>query len=108
MTNEPVSVDEIIAGLPGPFQQRELAVVNDAVLRVARLEGEFPWHWHDEDELFLCWDGSFRLDLAGQRPVTLNAGEIFVVRKGIEHRPVAEEPSHVVLVERPETSQYGN
>lgn len=104
----PVSIKEAVAALPGPFQQRELAVVNDTVVRVAQLKGEFPWHYHDEDELFLCWDGSFRIELAEQEPVTLNAGELFVVRKGIRHRPVADGTAHALLVERPETKQYGN
>ncbi|QIS16778.1 cupin domain-containing protein [Nocardia arthritidis] len=107
-STEPVSIPEVIAGLPGPFQQRELAVVNDSVVRVAQLHGEFPWHHHDEDEMFLCWDGSFRIELEGREPVILRAGEIFVVPKGVRHRPVADDPAHVLLVERPDTLQYGN
>ncbi|WP_225725798.1 MULTISPECIES: cupin domain-containing protein [unclassified Nocardia] len=107
-STEPVSIPEVIAGLPGPFQQRELAVVNESVVRVAQLHGEFPWHHHDEDELFLCWDGSFRIELEGREPVILRAGEIFVVPKGVRHRPVADDPAHVLLIERPDTLQYGN
>ncbi|MEV0246670.1 cupin domain-containing protein [Nocardia sp. NPDC050712] len=102
------SIADAIAGLPGPFQQHELALVNDTVLRVARLAGAFPWHHHDEDELFLCWDGTFRLELENRPPVVLAAGDVFVVPKGLRHRPVAEAPAHVLLVERPETEQYGN
>ncbi|WP_235855023.1 cupin domain-containing protein [Nonomuraea aridisoli] len=105
---EPVSIQQVIASLPGPFQQRDLATANDTVVRVAMLDGEFPWHEHDEDELFLCWDGSFRIEMDGRTPVTLSAGELFVVPAGVRHRPVAERAAHVLMIERPETEQYGN
>jgi mannose-6-phosphate isomerase-like protein (cupin superfamily) len=104
----PVSIQEAIGRLAGPWQPADLAIANDAIVRVARLEGEFPWHAHDEGELFLCWDGSFRIELEGRDPVTLNAGELFVVPKGVQHRPVADEPAHALLLEKPETKQYGN
>ncbi|TDD47401.1 cupin domain-containing protein [Nonomuraea terrae] len=105
---EPVSIQKVIASLPGPFQQRDLATANDTVVRIAMLDGEFPWHEHDEDELFLCWDGGFRIEMDGRTPVTLNAGELFVVPAGIRHRPVAEHAAHVLMIERPETEQYGS
>ncbi|MEU4415952.1 cupin domain-containing protein [Nocardia salmonicida] len=107
-TTGSVSIPAAIAALPGPFRQQELAMVNDTVVRVAQLSGEFPWHHHDEDELFLCWDGAFRIELEDRAPVTLHPGELFVVPKGIRHRPVADEVAHVLLIERPETAQYGN
>jgi quercetin dioxygenase-like cupin family protein len=103
-----VSIKQVVAELPGPWQPRDLAAANEAVLRVARLEGEFPWHHHEEDELFLCWDGSFRIELEGQEPISLSAGELFVVPKGTRHRPVADETAHTLMLERPETLQYGN
>ena len=104
----PISIDEAVAALAGPWQPRDLAVANDTVVRVARLAGEFPWHQHDEDELFLCWDGSFRIELGDRPPVTLSAGEIFVVPRGTQHRPVATETAHALMIERPDTKQYGN
>jgi quercetin dioxygenase-like cupin family protein len=104
----PISIRDAVAKLPGPFKPRDLAVANDAVVRVARLEGEFPWHHHDEDELFMCWDGEFRIEMEGHDPVTLHAGDLFVVPRGVRHRPVADSTAHTLLLERPETLQYGN
>jgi quercetin dioxygenase-like cupin family protein len=104
----PVSISEVIGTLTGPWQPRDLVTANDAVVRVARFKGEFPWHLHEEDELFLCWDGSFQIELEDREPITLSAGELFVVPKGTRHRPVAEQPAHALMLERPETKQYGN
>ena len=105
---EPTSIAAEIRALPGPWQPKDLVTVNDAIVRVARLEGEFPWHRHEEDELFLCWDGSFRIEFEDSEPAELTAGDLFVVPKGTRHRPVAERTAHTLLLERPETEQYGN
>ena len=106
--DQPTSIIAAIKALEGPWQPADLATVNDAIVRVARLDGEFPWHTHDEDELFLCWDGSFVIEMRGRDSARLNPGDLFVVPRGVEHRPVADEVAHAVLLERPETLQYGN
>jgi quercetin dioxygenase-like cupin family protein len=106
--NEPVSIPDAAAALPGPFQPKDLAEANEAVVRIARIVGEFPWHHHEEDEVFLCWDGEFRIEMEGRDAVTLRTGDLFVVPRGIRHRPVAEAAAHTLLLERPETKQYGN
>jgi mannose-6-phosphate isomerase-like protein (cupin superfamily) len=104
-----VSINEQAAQISEAFQPRDLVVANDAVVRLARLEGDFPWHHHDEDELFLCWSGTFRVELADAAPIALTAGDLLVVPAGTEHRPVADQgPAYTLLLERPETKQYGN
>ena len=103
-----ISIPAAAKGRVRPFEPRDLVIVNDAVVRIAAIEGEFPWHHHDEDELFLCWEGGFRIEVQDGEPVELVTGDLYVVPRGIEHRPVAERRAVVLLLERPETLQYGN
>jgi quercetin dioxygenase-like cupin family protein len=103
-----IALDAIADSLDEPWQPIDLAVVNESTVRMARLEGEFPWHHHAEDELFLCWRGAFRIEVEGRAAAHLSAGELFVVPAGHRHRPVADAgPAHAILVERSETKQYG-
>jgi quercetin dioxygenase-like cupin family protein len=107
-TRGPVSIAAEAGRMTQAYQPRDLAVANETVVRLARLEGAFPWHHHDEDELFLCWQGSFRIEMRDRGAVTLSEGEIFVVERGLEHRPVADAPAYGLVIERVETKQYGN
>jgi quercetin dioxygenase-like cupin family protein len=106
--SDAISIPDRARTLLEPWKPVDLAVANEGVVRLARLEGEFPWHHHDEDELFLCWEGGFRIEMKGREPVTLRAGDLFVVPRGTEHRPVADSPAYALLIERQETKQYGN
>lgn len=104
---EPLDLNAIAAGIDRPWERVDIATANDSVIRMVMAHGEFPWHEHDEDELFLCWSGTFRIELEGANPVLLDPGGLFVVPKGVRHRPVADEPAVTLLIERPETKQYG-
>jgi quercetin dioxygenase-like cupin family protein len=104
----PISIPASVDSLTEAFRPVDLARVNEAVVRLAMVHGQAPWHRHQDDELFLCWEGRFRIELEGRDAVTLEAGDMFMVPRGLEHRPVAEEPAYLLLMERPETNQYGD
>ena len=102
-----VSIRDAAAATTEAWRPVDLVTANDTIVRLARLDGAFDWHTHDEDELFLCWEGSFRIEMAGTDPVELGVGDLYVVPAGVEHRPVADAPAVTLLVERPETEQRG-
>jgi mannose-6-phosphate isomerase-like protein (cupin superfamily) len=82
--------------------------VNDAHVKLAKLKGEFVWHHHAaEDELFLVVKGRLRLRLR-ERDIDLREGEFFIVPRGVEHLPVADEECHVLFLEPKTTLNTGN
>ena len=85
-----------------------VAELNDSYVKVVKFQDEFVWHHHDdEDELFLVVSGRMRMELR-DGDVVLEPGELIVVPKGVEHRPVAEVETHVVLIEPKTTLNTGN
>ena len=85
-----------------------VAELNDNYVKVVKIEGEFVWHHHDdEDELFLVVSGRLRMQFR-DGDVVLEPGELIVVPRGIEHCPVAESETHVVLIEPKTTLNTGN
>jgi mannose-6-phosphate isomerase-like protein (cupin superfamily) len=104
----PVSPARIAASLTEHWSPRVVAEVDDAYVKVARLQGVFGWHTHaDEDELFLVIKGRLRIEM-DDRAVELAQGELFVVPKGVRHNPVADEECHVMLIERKSTLHTGD
>ena len=82
--------------------------VNDMQVKVAKFAGEFVWHHHDEqDEMFLVVDGALRIELT-DGVVELGPGELVVVPRGVEHRPVALPTANVVLFESAATVNTGS
>ncbi len=91
-----------------PWSPKIVAELNDAHVKVVKLDGEFVWHHHDdEDELFLVVAGRLRMEFR-DGDVVLEPGELIVVPKGVDHRPVAEGETHVVLIEPKTTLNTGN
>jgi mannose-6-phosphate isomerase-like protein (cupin superfamily) len=106
--NDVVSPAAIAGKLTEHWSPRVVAEVDDSYVKVAKVKGTLTWHSHDrEDELFLVLKGSLRIEMEA-RTVTLNAGELFVVPKGVRHNPVADEECHVLLFERKSTAHTGD
>ena len=81
------------------WSPRVVAEMNDYQFKLVKLQGEFVWHSHaDTDEVFIVVDGSMALEFR-DKTVPLAAGEMYVVPRGVEHRPVAERECCVMLVE---------
>lgn len=96
---EVVSLAGKLAQFDEQWSPKIIAEMNGSHVKVAKVHGEFVWHSHDvEDELFLVVRGRLRIELR-DGSVTLGPGELVVIPKGVEHRPVAEEEVHLVLVE---------
>ncbi len=85
-----------------------IAELNGQHVKLVKFRGEFVWHHHEhEDELFYVVQGSFRMEFR-DRTVTLRTGEMIVVPRGVEHRPVADEEVSVMLFEPAATVNTGS
>ena len=90
------------------YRPRTVGEFNGHDLMVVKLKGPFVWHKHDDtDDFFLVLKGRLRIELRDGN-VELNPGELFVVPRGVEHRPVAEEEVHLLLIEPTGTPNTGD
>jgi mannose-6-phosphate isomerase-like protein (cupin superfamily) len=104
-----VSPHEIAASLTEFWSPRIVAEVDDAYIKVAKVQGTLAWHKHDqEDELFFILKGHLRIEMETGDRIELDEGQMFVVPKGVRHNPVAEEECHVMLIERKSTLHTGD
>ena len=107
MSVERVNLEEKLAGLKDAWVPTVVGELNGQYVKVVRFEGEYVWHSHEhEDEMFLVVSGRFTLKLR-DRDIVLGPGEFAVVPRGVEHKPVAEEPADVVLFEPASTRNTG-
>jgi mannose-6-phosphate isomerase-like protein (cupin superfamily) len=90
------------------WQPKVVAELNDYQFKIVRIEGDFLWHDHPEtDEAFVVLDGELRIDFR-DRSVTLGPGEMFVVPKGVEHKPFAAKEVRMLLIEPRGTLNTGH
>jgi mannose-6-phosphate isomerase-like protein (cupin superfamily) len=107
-----VNLAEKFAAFSEHWSPKIIGELNGQHVKLSKFKGPFVWHHHEhEDELFLVHRGSFRMemrDAAGERSVTLHEGDMLIVPRGLEHRPVADEEVEVVLFEPAGTLNTGN
>ena len=103
-----VNIAEKLSLFSDHWKPRIVAELNDQHVKLAKLQGEFVWHSHaEEDELFLVLDGELVIELR-DGAVHLGPGEFYVVPRGVEHRPVAEREASVLLLEPAGTVNTGD
>ena len=90
------------------WNPRIIGEMNGQDIKIAKVKGEFIWHNHkNEDELFLIIKGTLKIQFS-DKTIELNKGEILIVPKGIEHKPIAEEEVWLLLFEPNSTKHTGN
>ncbi len=108
MKREKVNVAQKFSTFNDYYSPKIAGELNDLFVNLVKIKGPFLWHHHDnEDELFWVVKGKLTLRMH-EGDVVLNPGEFYIVPKGVEHMPVADEETHVVLLEPKSTLNTGN
>jgi mannose-6-phosphate isomerase-like protein (cupin superfamily) len=107
-----VNVAQKLSLFTDQYSPKIVGEVNDAYVKLVKLQGEFMWHHHDkEDELFFVIKGALRMRVrenGAKREFTVNPGEFIIIPSGVEHLPSADEETHVMLLEPKTTLNTGN
>ena len=108
MDYQPINIEQKLAKFSEQWSPKIIAQMNDYHFKIAKLQGEFIWHDHPEtDEVFLVLKGQLEIQL-GDGNIVLSEGEMFVVPKGVEHKPIAQHECHIMLVEPAGTLNTGD
>ena len=91
------------------FLPKIVGEVNDVYVKIAKIKGnDLPWHNHkNEDELFYILEGNLLFEMEGEKPFTMNQGDLFIVKKGINHRVSSDEECKIMLIENKTTQHTG-
>ena len=107
MKYEAINIRNKLSKFSEHWSPKIIAQMNDYQFKIVKVRGEFVWHDHPEtDEVFLVLDGMLDLHFR-EGHVTLNDGEMYVVPKGVEHKPIANDECHILLVEPAGTVSTG-
>lgn len=108
MTIRKVNLKEMFGRFQDHWKPKIVGEVNDSLVKLVKFTGEFVWHHHDrEDELFLVVKGRMRMQLR-EGDVVVGPGEFIIIPHGVEHKPVADEETEVLLFEPNSTLNTGN
>jgi mannose-6-phosphate isomerase-like protein (cupin superfamily) len=103
-----IDLSQMLSSFSEHWSPRTVTQFNDCDVMVVKVKGEFVWHKHDDtDDFFLVLKGLLDIQLR-DRTITLGPGQMYVVPKGVEHRPVAREEVHLLLIEPTGTPNTGN
>ncbi len=106
---ERVNLAEKLASFDEAFAPKIVGYFNGHKIQVAKTRGEFVWHSHpDTDDLFLVLRGRLTIQLRDREDVVLKPGQLYVVPRGVEHCPRADEETHVLLIEPMGTQNTGD
>jgi quercetin dioxygenase-like cupin family protein len=110
MAEQKKNIEELFSEITRYFTPRIIGEVNDVFVKLAKVKGQdVPWHIHNgEDELFYVVKGNLTLQQKGLEDINLNQGELFIVKKGIEHRIHTDEECHLILIENKTTKHTGD
>lgn len=102
-----INLSEKLSLFSDHWSPKVIGQLNGQAVKLAKLQGEFVWHAHaDEDELFMVIKGTLKIEFR-DGVKTINSGEMLIVPRGVEHRPIAEEEVHLMLFEPIETKHTG-
>jgi mannose-6-phosphate isomerase-like protein (cupin superfamily) len=110
---EKINLQQKFALFSDYWSPKMIGEVNNFAVKIVKVKGEFVWHHHDqEDELFFVVKGRLLMQVReqpeGERNIWVEEGELIIIPHGVEHRPIAEEETHLMLLEPTTTVNTGN
>jgi len=109
MSNKKVNLENSFSTVENYFSPKIIGEVNNEFVKIAKIKGEdIPWHNHEnEDELFLILEGSLLMEIENESSFTMNTGDLYIVKKGVNHRVSSTNDCKIMLIESKTTQHTG-